>query len=106
MVQMLTIYQKEYGRDDFTEQVKELANSVGRYFPDYLKSLVEYYEPLTKTEQDVLRLMAQGMGNDEIAGRLEKKTGTIKFHSNNIYRKLQVSNRQGAVERAREIGLL
>ena len=106
MVQMLTIYQKEYGRDDFAEQVKELAASVGRYFPDYLKSLVEYYEPLTRTEQDVLRLMAQGMGNDEIAGRLEKKTGTIKFHSNNIYRKLQVSNRQGAVERAREIGII
>ena len=106
MVQMLTIYQKEYGRDAFTEQVKELASSVGRYFPDYLKSLVEYYEPLTKTEEEVLCLMGLGMSNDEIAGRLEKKTGTIKFHSNNIYRKLQVSNRHEAVDRAREIGLL
>lgn len=106
MVQMLTIYQKEYGRDAFTEQVKELAASVGRYFPNYLKSLVEYYETLTKTEQNVLRLMAQGMSNDEIAERLEKKTGTIKFHSNNIYRKLQVSNRQEAVERAQEIGII
>ena len=106
MVQMLSIYQKEYGQDVFTEQVKELAGSVGRYFPDYLKSPMEYYEPLTRTEQEVLRLMGQGMGNDEIASRLEKKTGTIKFHSNNIFRKLQVSNRKKAVERAQEIGLL
>ena len=106
MVQMLSIYQKEYGQDVFTEQVKELAGSVGRYFPDYLKSPMEYYEPLTRTEQEVLRLMGQGMGNDEIASRLEKKTGTIKFHSNNIFRKLQVSNRKKSVERAQEIGLL
>lgn len=106
MVQMLNIYQKEYGQDVFTEQVKELAGSVGRVFPDYLKSPVEYYGLLTKTEQEVLCLMGQGMSNDDIAGRLEKKTGTIKFHSNNIFRKLQVSNRHEAVERGQEIGLL
>ena len=50
--------------------------------------------------------MAQGMSNDEIADKLGKKTGTIKFHSNNIFRKLQVQNRQQAVNRGREIDLL
>lgn len=49
---------------------------------------------------------AQGMSNDEIAGKLGKKAGTIKFHSHNIFRKLQVQNRQRAVNRARENGLL
>ena len=57
-------------------------------------------------EKNVFRLMAQGMSNDEIADRLGKKTGTVKFHSNNIFRKLQVQNRQQAVNRGREIGLL
>lgn len=83
-----------------------LASEVVRYFPNYLKSQAEYYEPLTATEQTVLRLMAQGFRNDEIADRTGKKTGTVKFHSNNIFRKLQVQNRQQAVNRGREINLL
>ena len=63
-------------------------------------------EELTATEKVVLRLMAQGMSNDEIANKMGKKTGTVKFHSNNIFRKLQVQNRQQAVNRGREINLL
>lgn len=106
MVQMLSVYQKEKGADDFTNQIIELAAEVGRQFPDYLKSPAEYYQPLTATEEVVLRLIAQGMSNDEIADKLGKKTGTVKFHSNNIFRKLQVQNRQQAVNRGREINLL
>ena len=50
--------------------------------------------------------MAQGLSNDDIARQLGKKAGTVKFHSCNIFRKLQVPTRQEAVERGREIGLL
>ena len=106
MVQMLSIYQQERGADGFTDTIMDLAGEVGRHFPNYLKSPAEYYEPLTTMEKNVFRLMAQGMSNDEIADRLGKKTGTVKFHSNNIFRKLQVQNRQQAVNRGREIGLL
>lgn len=106
MVQMLNIYQQEKGADELTDQIKLLADEVGRYFPNYLKSPAEYFEPLTATETAVLRLMSQGLSNDEIAGRLGKKTGTVKFHTNNIFRKLQVQNRQQAVNRGREINLL
>lgn len=84
----------------------DLASEVGRYFPNYLKSQAEYYEPLTVTEQTVPCLMAQGFRNDEIADRTGKKTGTVKFHSNNIFRKLQVQNWQQAVNCGREINLL
>ena len=84
----------------------EFAGEVGRHFPNYLKSPAEYYEPLAGMEYNVLRLMAQGMSNDEIADRLGKKTGTIKSHSNNIFRKFQIQNRQQAVNRGREIDLL
>ena len=83
-----------------------LAGGVSRYFPNYLKSPAEYYETLTETEKKVLRLMALGMSNDEIAERMGRKAGTIKFHSNSIFRKLRVSNRQQAVNRGRGIGLL
>lgn len=106
MVQMLTAYQKERGADEFTSELIALAAEVGRYFPDYLRSPAEYFEPLTATEMSVLRLMAQGLSNDEIADRLGKKTGTVKFHSNNIFRKLQVQNRQQAVNRGKEVSLL
>lgn len=106
MVQMLLVYQQERCADEFTAQVMALASEVGRYFPDYLKSPAEYYEPLTATEKAVLQLMAQGFSNDEIADRMGKKTGTIKFHSNNIFRKLRVQNRQQAVNRGRKIGVL
>lgn len=106
MVQMLTIYQQERGADEFTSEIIALADEVGKHFPDYLKSPAEYFEPLTATEKEVLRLMAQGLSNDEIASRTGKKTGTVKFHSNNIFRKLQVRNRQQAVNRGKEINLL
>ena len=97
---------QEKWEDDFTNLIMELANEVGMRFPDYLKSPAEYFEELTATEKAVLRLMAQGMSNDEIANKMGKKTGTVKFHSNNIFRKLQVQNRQQAVNRGREINLL
>ncbi len=106
MVQILTIYQQERGADEFTSEIIALADEVGKFFPDYLKSPAEYYEPLTATENIVLRLMAQGLSNDEIADRMGKKTGTVKFHSNNIFRKLQVRNRQQAVNRGKEINLI
>lgn len=103
---MLSVYQREKGADAFTGQIMELAGSVSRYFPHYLKTPAEYYEPLTATEQKVLRLMALGMSNDEIAEKLGRKTGTVKFHSNSIFRKLRVPNRQQAVSRGEAIGLL
>lgn len=106
MVQMLSVYQREKGMDDFTNQIMELAGSVSRYFPNYLRAPAEYYETLTETEKKVLRLMALGMSNDEIAQKLGRKAGTVKFHSSSIFRKLRVSNRQQAVNRGKTIGLL
>ena len=106
MVQMLSIYQREKGADAFTNQIMELSGSVSRYFPNYLKAPSEYYETLTETEKKVLRLMALGMSNDEIAEKLGRKAGTVKFHSNSIFRKLRVPNRQQAVNRGKTIGLL
>ena len=103
MVQMLSIYQQERGADGFTDTIMDLAGEVGRHFPNYLKSPAEYYEPLTTMEKNVFRLMAQGMSNDEIADRLGKKTGTVKFHSNNIFRKLQVQNRQQSIGEERSV---
>ncbi len=63
-------------------------------------------EPLSEREIEVLRLIAEGYANGEIARKLYIATGTVKRHINNIYGKLDVRSRTQAVARAREIGLL
>ena len=63
-------------------------------------------EPLSKRELEVLHLIAVGRTNDEIARQLIVSRGTVKAHTANIYRKLDVSNRTEAVARARQLGLL
>jgi LuxR family transcriptional regulator, regulator of acetate metabolism len=54
---------------------------------------------LTRRELDVLRLMAEGSTNRAIADALVISDGTVKFHVNNILRKLHVANRAEAVSR-------
>ena len=63
-------------------------------------------EPLSERELEVLDLIAVGLTNPEIAGRLFIATGTVKRHINNIYSKLDVRHRAEAIARARELGLV
>ena len=63
-------------------------------------------EPLTKREREVLRYLAQGMTNLEIADTLHVSQGTVKAHVESIIGKLGVANRTQAVVRALELGLL
>jgi DNA-binding NarL/FixJ family response regulator len=51
---------------------------------------------LTTREIDVLRLMADGKTNGDIARQLFVSQGTVKFHVKNILRKMQASNRADA----------
>jgi predicted ATPase/DNA-binding CsgD family transcriptional regulator len=61
---------------------------------------------LTGREREILRLMAEGMTNPQIAAQLVIGAGTVKTHTLNIYRKLEVANRTQAIVRAQELGLL
>ena len=58
---------------------------------------------LSPREREVLRLMAQGKGNKEIASLLGISAGTTKTHLRHIFKKLRVSDRTGAVLTALEI---
>jgi len=63
-------------------------------------------EPLSERELEVLRLIADGLSNAEIADKLVIAQGTVKRHINNIYGKLGVQSRTQAVARGRELNLL
>jgi LuxR family maltose regulon positive regulatory protein len=63
-------------------------------------------EPLTVRELEVLRLMAAGLSNAEIAKQLVVTVGTVKSHLKHIYGKLAVQSRTQAVAQARALGLL
>jgi LuxR family transcriptional regulator, maltose regulon positive regulatory protein len=63
-------------------------------------------EPLSQREVEVLRLMAQGLSNQEMSERLFLALDTVKGHNRKIFGKLQVQRRTEAVARARELGLL
>ncbi|MCL7455539.1 MAG: response regulator transcription factor [Anaerolineae bacterium] len=62
-------------------------------------------EPLTERELDVLRLVAQGLSNDEIGSRLFISERTVRTHVSNILGKLHLANRTQAALYALREGL-
>ncbi len=62
-------------------------------------------EPLSERELQVLQLLMAGLSNAEIASQLVVTLGTVKTHTSNIYRKLEVESRAQAIARARALGL-
>jgi LuxR family maltose regulon positive regulatory protein len=63
-------------------------------------------EPLSDRELEVLRLVAVGLSNRQIASQLVLSEATVKKHINNIYAKLSAHKRTEAVALARDLGLL
>ena len=61
---------------------------------------------ISKRELDVLGLMAQGLSNEEIAGKLFVSLNTVKTHSSNIFLKLDVKRRTQAVEKAKRLNII
>ena len=94
--------------------------------PDYIKKLLTAFtaetkgrqpvtsvtgstalvEPLSPRELEILRLIAQGLSNQEICQRLFLALDTVKGHNRRIFEKLQVQRRTEAIARARELNLL
>jgi len=63
-------------------------------------------DPLTKREQEILRLMTGGYSNREIADALGTAEGTVKNHASSILSKLGVRDRTRAVLKAIERGYI
>ncbi len=112
------------------ERSKQETDSTGSVSPQYVRELIRLAKKdatvrgirqpavqpgsnglspgqwLTRREIQVLRMMALELTNAEIAERLSLKLSTVKYHSFNIYGKLDVRNRTQAVARGRELGVI
>ena len=70
------------------------------------KANVGNFESLTNRESQILQLVAEGLGNKDIAEQLCLSRYTVECHIKRIYRKLAVSSRTRAIHTARQHGLL
>jgi LuxR family maltose regulon positive regulatory protein len=61
---------------------------------------------LTPREMEILRLIAAGVSNREIAAQLYITDNTLRTHIKNTYRKLQAQSRTHAIHQAKELGIL
>jgi len=70
------------------------------------RAVLGLIEPLTDRELEVLRLLAAGRRNRDIAAELVVTLETVKKHTSHIFDKLGVANRTEAVAHARRLGLI
>jgi NarL family two-component system response regulator LiaR len=98
--------------DELCEAIKAAAAGQVRLAPEAAARLMREVrapaspEPLTEREADVLKLIARGRANKQIARELFVTTSTVKTHVNNLYRKLDISSRTQAALYAARIGLV
>jgi DNA-binding NarL/FixJ family response regulator len=83
---------------------QRLKAGVGRIQNEF--SSLEQPDPLTERETEILRLLAGGYSNKEIANSLRVAEGTVKNHVSNILSKLGVRDRTRAVLKALELGIV
>lgn len=74
-------------------------------FPNRSTDIRYLLDPLSSQEERVLRLLAAGLTNPEIAQELVLSVNTVKTHVKSVYRKLNVNSRSAAREAARSLDL-
>ena len=75
--------------------------------PDYSKETAKQYsEVLSDREKEILQEISRGLTNIEIADNLHISLNTVKWHTSNIYSKLDVKNRTEAVKKGRTLGII
>ena len=76
------------------------------YSPELLEVVMTHPHPLTEQEIAVLKGIAQGFSNEEIADQLYVSNGTVRNYVTNILSKLDAGNRTEAANIAKESGWL
>ncbi len=106
ILRLLLFYRKEKGGSPYIDTLIPLARKVASLYPRYLKFQLPETPSLSETELIVLRFLADGRSNADIADLLGVQVDTVKAHCKHIAKKLQTKNRHQAVSRAVELGIL
>jgi LuxR family maltose regulon positive regulatory protein len=90
---------------DYLAEIVSIFPALPKRVSETLIQIEGVYESLSPRELEILRLICQGLSNQEIAGRLVLSVGTVKFHVHNIFGKLGVRDRPQAIAKASLFGL-
>ena len=104
---------KDSSPDELVQAIREIDRGESSLHPVIARKVLQELskpsgqpptpDPLTPRELEVLRLVAQGLGNQEIAGELVISEATVRTHVSNITGKLHVASRtQAALHALRE----
>ncbi len=99
---------KDIARDEFLEAIRAVDRGEYCIPPAIAERLVQRmpYDPLSSRELDVLKLIAEGMSNKEIASALAITESTVKNHVNSLLAKLKVKDRTQAATTALRRGIV
>lgn len=98
---------EEWEKDPYIREVMSACRAQMLIYPGYLRQRETMrLDQFTSYEKDVLRLLALGEKNAEIAAQLCVSENTVKYHLKNIYQKLGAKNRSQAVNMIKEYHLL
>lgn len=106
---------KDVSRDELINAIREVHRGQSLLHPQITRKLFdrvsgsgegEHGVTLTDRELEILRMMANGASNKQIAARLKISSHTVKTHVSNIYQKLEVNDRAEAVAKAIRQGIL
>jgi len=100
-------------QDEVMRAIRAIASGEAIFGPAIARRLIGYFSSanaeafpeLTAREREVLELIAQGRNNQVIAGELTLSLKTVRNHVSNVFNKLHVTDRAGAIVKAREAGM-
>ncbi|MGN0437301.1 MAG: LuxR C-terminal-related transcriptional regulator [Lachnospiraceae bacterium] len=91
--------------ESFFYSIKNANEKMAAYYPNYMKIQNALEEPLTESEDRILKLMCRGLTSKEICEMCHITYNGFKFHAHNIYRKMKVKNRGEAEREAIRLGI-
>ena len=97
---------KERSIADLMQTLHTVLEGRKEYSPELMEVVMTYPNPLTEQEIAVLKGIAQGLSNQEIADQLYLSNGTVRNYVTNILSKLNAGNRTEAANIAKESGWL